>query len=100
MWPGGPLLSTAVVRPLHLLCFGQRAYLYRGAGLGHAGLASALEIHSLGINLPSSSPLRAISWAFKVTRKHVAHCSRQIRALQKAPRLLRNVQDLLLDYMQ
>ena len=39
MWPaaGGPLLSVAVVRPLHLLCFGQRAYLYRGAGLGHAG---------------------------------------------------------------
>ena len=48
MWPGGPLLSMAVVRPLHLLCFGQRAYLYRGAGLGHAGLDPVRSIPLAG----------------------------------------------------
>ena len=49
MWPGGPLLSMAVVRPLHLLCFGQRAYLYRGAGLGHAGLDPVRSIPLAGV---------------------------------------------------
>ena len=48
-WPGGPLLYMTMVRPLHLLCLGYCTYLYRGAGLGHAGLDPVRSIPLAGV---------------------------------------------------